>query len=217
MPLRMNCHILYACAGGLFAFLLVETAQAYPSRGGNCAYCHASQEGLLNIQGADLTEVVEDEEIQVFTVAPGGSTTFTLEAAEKGVGEYGIILNRLDLLNEDVHNTPQLYTPDADWSSVRGDHEYLYWYGRYYSTGLTEDLQTHEFDLTIDSTVKPGLYTLLAMMAGGYPSADQGWTTESTFGLRVVPEPASMVLLAVGILACGGLRRRAARRTQPVG
>jgi hypothetical protein len=216
MWLKMNRQVICVCAGGLFAFLLVQVAQAFPSRGGNCAYCHESEEGTLDIQGYNLIEMVDGEDTEVFTVAPGGSTKFTIEAVAKGDARYGIILNRLDLLNEEVQYTPRLYTPDPDWSSVRGDHEYLYWYGRYYSTGLTEDLQTYEFDLTIDSAVKPGLYTLLAVMAGGHPSIDTGWTTEKTFALRVVPEPASLVLLAAGVLAVGSWRRRATRRPQAV-
>ena len=212
----MRAHIVGQVAIGLAGLLWIvgttHLAQAYPSRGGNCAYCHTEEEGVLEISGDYLTEMVEGMEMKTFTATPGGSTQFTLTAEEKGIGRYGIILNRLDLLNEEVQYTPQLYIPDADWSSSRNDHEYLYWYGRYYSTGLTEELLSYDFDLILDPAVKPGFYTLEAQLAGGYPSGDLGWTTVQRFGLRVVPEPVTLMLLVTGLAALG-MARRQFRRT----
>lgn len=192
---------------GLAAVLTVavatQVAQAFPSRGGNCSYCHVAAQGELTVTGNQTEETVGTSTYKTFVVEPGGNTQFTLTAVSKGEGRYGIILNRLDLLNETVQYSPRLYTPDPTWSSSRpnGD-QYLGANGRYYSSAVTDVLNTYTFNLGVGPSVKPGFYTIQARMAGGNPDADPrtDWNVLNTFGLRVVPEPASAALLMLGFV-----------------
>lgn len=192
----------------LAAFLVAATtqlAQAFPSRGGNCSYCHVAQQGELEISQNDTVETVGTAELKTFVVEPGGSTQFKLTALSKGEGRYNIIINRLDLLNEQVQYTPRLYTPDPDWSSSRPGNpptQYLGGQGRYYAAGTTDVLQMYLFDLALSPLVKTGFYTIDARMAGGNPDADPrtDWNVLATFGLRVIPEPATASLLMLGLV-----------------
>ncbi len=190
-------------AAGLAVILATQVAQGFPSRAGNCSYCHTAAQGELSITGNQTEETVGSDTLKTFVVEPGGSTKFTLTAVSKGDGRYAIILNRLDLLNETVQYSPRLYTPDATWSSSRPTGEqYLGNQGRYYSTAVTDVLNTYMFNLGVGPLVKPGFYTIQARMAGGNPDADPatGWNVLSTFGLRVIPEPATASLLMLGFV-----------------
>jgi len=67
----------------------------------------------------------------------------------------------------------------------------------------------------------PGLYDLTAYVAGGFPARASGqtpaggWSYGENFQLRVIPEPASLVLLVTGLgLCCLGRRWR--RRAVPI-
>lgn len=193
-------------AAGLAVIFATQVAQAFPSRGGNCSYCHVAAEGELAISGNQTEETVGANTYKTFVVEPGGSTQFTITAVSKGEGRYAIVLNRLDLLNETVQYSPRLYTPDPTWSSSRttsaGTTHYLGNQGRYYSTATTTDLKTYLFNLTLDPAVKLGFYTLEARMGGGNPDADPrtDWNVLNTFGLRVIPEPATAGLLMLGLV-----------------
>ncbi len=194
---------------GLAALLAVglatQVAQAFPSRAGNCSYCHAAAAGQLDITGNQTEETVGTNTYKTFVVEPGGSTQFAITAVTIGVegGEYAIVLNRLDLLNETIQYSPKLYTSDPDWlsASTRTGALYLGGQGRYYATptSTTAPPQTYVFDLILSSLVKPGFYTIEARMAGGNPETD-GWQVLKTFGLRVIPEPASAALLMLGFV-----------------
>lgn len=189
-------------AAGFAVIFATQAAQAFPSRAGNCSYCHTAAEGELAISGNQTEETVGSDTLKTFVVEPGGSTKFTITAVSKGEGRYAIILNRLDLLNEQVQYTPQLYTPDPTWSSSRQGAQYLGGQGRYFSTSTTTDLATYMFNLALDPAVKLGFYTLELRMAGGaaLQDPDTGWNTRSVFGLRVIPEPATAGLLMLGLV-----------------
>lgn len=198
--------LTFGLTAGLAVILATQVAQAFPSRGGNCSYCHAAAAGELAVSGNQTEETVGADTLKTFVVEPGGSTKFTITAVSKGEGRYAIILNRLDLLNEQVQYTPQLYTPDPTWSSSRttsaGTTYYLGNQGRYFTTSTTSDLQTYMFALGLDPTVKLGFYTLELRMAGGNPEGDPatGWNSRYVFGLRVIPEPATAALLMLGFV-----------------
>jgi hypothetical protein len=200
-------HLTLGFTALLAAALVTQVAQAFPSRGGNCSYCHTAAAGQLDVTGNQTEETVTSGSTtttyKTFVVEPGGTTQFTLTAVSKGDGRYAIILNRLDLLNETVQYSPRLYTPDATWSSSRSNgDQYLGGQGRYYSTAVTDVLNTYLFNLGVGPLVKPGFYTIQARMAGGNPDADPrtDWNVLNTFGLRVIPEPASAALLMLGFV-----------------
>lgn len=143
--------------------------------------------------------------MKIFEAAPGGSTQFTFNVSDKEDGRYAVILDRLDTLNPGVYE-PRLYTPDPNWSTASGrdpDHRYLFWYGQYYASDLTEDLGSHTFDLALSPNVTPGDYLLETTLAGGFPSADMGWSNTQNFVLRVIPEPNAIVLVFVGAVLVG--------------
>jgi len=198
MKSHLMGHAAIGLAAGLWIVIGAQVVQAFPSRAGNCSYCHATTKGVLDITGFDHLETVAGTELKTFTLSPGGTTQFMLTALEKGDDRYAIILNRLDLLNEQVQYTPRLYMPDPDWSSNRGDSQYLSSNGRYYATAVSDLLQTYPFDLGVGPLVMPGFYTLEARMAGGIPDIT-GWNTITRFGLRVVPEPGATPLLLIGL------------------
>lgn len=191
-------------AAGLAVILATQVAQAFPSRAGNCSYCHAAAAGELSITGNQTEETVGTNTYKTFVVEPGGATQFTITAVSTGPGsEFAIILNRLDLLNETIQYSPKLYTSDPDWlsASPRSGSLYLGGQGRYYAipTSTATPPQTYQFDLGLSPLVKPGFYTIEARMAGGIPDTD-GWNVLSTFGLRVIPEPATASLLILGFV-----------------
>lgn len=202
MRSRTLGRVAVALAAAFLVAATTQIAQAFPSRGGNCSYCHSLQEGELEISQNDTVETVGTAELKTFVVEPGGGTQFKLTAVSKGAGRYNIVINRLDLLNEQVQYTPRLYTPDPDWSSSRQGNQYLGGQGRYYAASTTDVLQMYLFDLTLSPMVKLGFYTVEARMAGGNPEADPetGWNVLATFGLRVIPEPATASMLMLGFV-----------------
>lgn len=189
-------------AAGLAAVLATQVAQATPSRAGNCSYCHTIAAGSLDVTGNQTEETVGATTFKTYVVDPGGSTQFSIVSTAGLTSTYTIILNRLDLLNEAVQYTPRLYTPDATWSyQSRSGSQYLGGQGRYYTKSASGD-GSYLFSLALDPTVKPGFYTIQLRSAGGEPEGDtpDGWNAQYTFGLRVVPEPATVGLLMLGFV-----------------
>jgi len=193
-------------AAGLAAILATQVAQATPSRAGNCSYCHTATAGTLDVIGNQTEETVTSgsttNTYKTYVVEPGGTTQFSIVATAGLTESFSLILNRLDLLNETVQYSPRLYTPDSTWSSAsRSGSQYLGGQGRYYGkSGIGAG--TYLFNLALDPAVKLGFYTIQLRSAGGEPEGEtpDGWNATYTFGLRVIPEPATAGLLMLGFV-----------------
>jgi hypothetical protein len=205
-------------AAGMVVFGLVGLAPASPWFGGQCSYCHTNEApDALKIEGFTSIE----EETKVFEVAPGDTVDFTFNVDEPGDPEYyWIALRGLDLLNGSDENgvvyAPKMYTADEDWATKGNvtQSQYLFREGQFYVEGPSDAAESFDFTLVVSADAEPGVYPLNVNLGGGSPMSPQlgaqpqgGWYFQESFNLRVVPEPGSALLLMMGVVMLGSIRR----------
>lgn len=189
-------------------------AEARPHYGGECRYCHSeSQPDAMTITGE--TSILDG--LKMFEVEPGGSVDFGFDVTDPGM-YYRTVLRGLGSLNGAPY-LPYLYTPDPNWQTASSSGaQYLYSGEQFYGQGAISGPTTYSYHLEVDPAVAPGLYDLKAYVAGGFPQGPPGatptggWNYYENFQLRVIPEPGSVALLAIGsaVFCLGGWRRKRA-------
>ena len=208
-------------AAGVVACSVAAVATASPRYGGECHYCHTNQqENALKIEGF---KTIQDD-LKVFEVTPGGSVDLTFNVDNPGDPEYyRLVVRGLDHLNGESNEEgmafylPRLYTPDPDWATKGGttQSQYLFREGQFYEVGPEDEAMSFVYNLTVGPEVELGLYELSVNVGGGSPETTQlgqmatgGWFYDEEFLLRVVPEPGSAMLLLMGVVMLGSLRKR---------
>ncbi len=185
MQATLKCLGLLSLIG--FNLIAVsDTAQAKPSFASACNGCHFNPGGDLDILPSDLLEVEAGETAQL---------TFSIT---DNPGEEGAL--SLSGINTAVFGA----TVGTGWTSQAG--------GAWYTTKDFEGTKSVSLALTIDPSVLTGDYIIPVIFAGGEPEPPEEiqWSTTRFFTVRVsnqsIPEPASLALAMVGIIAIGSSR-----------
>ncbi len=208
--------------------LTADTAQAYPSRAGDCSICHSipgpsAQTGDFNIMDAMGNPTAS------FTAEAGGNvefrfdfTTLAEDPLKPGTVRRGYLkLDKLDLISVaagpppaygDIPYTEPKYTPlnvgheAGQWGDGHynyGLHRYFGANGQYFTQSSTDPNASMLFPLTLGADVVPGDYALTATLAGGRPSDPaylEGWFVTKNFMLTVTPAAPGFASLAAPAL-----------------
>ena len=181
---RLLSGTLIAVAACMLVAAVAPLAGAYPGRTGNCAACHNDGSGSLTPSPNPL-ELLPGE---------NGLLTFDVTALAAPGENNMIALEDLSIAELDA--------------SIGGG-------GDSWTLGTTATkssqgigLGPYVLDLMVGSNAVPGLYELNWTLAGSGPTGNSG-----TFFVNVIPEPATVVLLGLGIAGVTLISRRRRRRT----
>ncbi|NOT02415.1 MAG: PEP-CTERM sorting domain-containing protein [Phycisphaerales bacterium] len=210
----------------MIAALGGTVASARPSNGRNCSTCHTG--GSL---GLDIPEVVgfdgyadPDETLtgatnrgllKVFTVMPGQSIDLSARV-DLGTflnNAFAIELKRMETIGVE-HGGSLGFTADADWNLQIGV-ENVDPTRPYYTLPDVDGIfftapTTFTFSMLVDPATPPDYYDLEFAVAG-QPGEFYG---DEHFYLRVIPEPATIALLATGLVAIGVRSRTGSRNAR---
>lgn len=158
-------------------------AFAFPTFGGDCTSCHSQ---------------------------PGGDMNTTPDPFEIGVDDNGLLtFNVTDLGGSDdlAIALVGLTDPLLDASIGGGGDNWTLQNGGVYTSDIFTSIGTYTLDLVIGAAATLGDYGIVAQLVGQGARA-----TTSGFNVGVIPEPASALLLGIGLSALGMIRIRRKRR-----
>lgn len=191
-----RCTILAAACAAVLC--LVSNGYATPGSGAGCSGCHTTaRPGLVSVINADATVDVPSDggfgALPVYHMVPGGTATLQFELTGAGMssGEtYDLRVARFDEGGV-VNGETLIYTPDGTWRSRAG--------GTYFTApGGVKDWGgpiAFSFNLMADAAAPEDVYRLDVMAAG----PDGMWSDGQSFYVDVVPEPATLGLLGLGV------------------
>jgi len=176
----------------LLAVAMSNFVEAKPGFGGgdSCANCHnGSTDGALNVLPSDLLEIFA-----------GDSQSVTFEFTDIPSGEAALALTGMDdpLLGASFGAgwsvIGSLLAPDEPFISGPAPQSYI-------------------LELSIDAGATLGDYSITGQIAGDKGFTSESWADTFDFTVRVleIPEPASIILVGMGLSAVGIMRIRRIR------
>jgi len=176
---------------GMLMLALPQVVGAFPSRGGGCAGCHNDGSGDLDVSPDPFTIMAGSNGLITFDVtslpASDGSNMIAVEdisiaALAASIGAGGNTWTR------------NAASPNAAFKSVNG-------------IGLGQ----YVLNLVIGQNAVLGDYQLNWRLAGGGGNAGEVGTS-GLFTVRIIPEPAALVLFGLGVTGLVATLARSRRR-----
>jgi hypothetical protein len=211
----------------LVASLLMNggVAFAYPSLGESCSVCHGVNVGGTNPNKMEVTgfDTILDLGVQLdgksrgplstFTALPGDTVTLQMTVTDNSE-KYGIELKRLYKSGQEVSilnflTSPMYGTTSAPpWTSYGADPvNGPQWFAQGPIDGSVGSV--YNFDLVLDPNTPMDVYDLEFAIAGGPAHQSGSWYQDEHFYLQVIPEPSTIALAGLGMIAiCTGFLKR---------
>ena len=187
---------------------LTTISMAYSGAyGPTCSGCHATpQAGKLSVTGnsgtANPVEAAGKPDggtLPVYIVTQGGTTTLKAQVSNwQSGGMYAVLLEGFDSASvTSSANNVINFTPDPTWTYASGSPSW------YYTPNQTfGGTATMAYNMTVSPTTPVGYYEMSFLIGGPYG------TTSTPFYVDVIPEPMTVVVVAVGAGAVLLRRRR---------
>ena len=223
LAVLLACGLLFAMSGMAQAFPSFAATVPPAATQNSCKdSCHNEDlrtdamqvigaDGTLDLTAADRNDGKDRGPLELYVAKPGDTVLLSMEVLD-GADEYAVQLKRFDkdgILAGTSGDSLAGYTPDGGWVA-QGTLPLTYYTNTAGGTSWTGGPVGLTFSLQLAATTPRNVYDLEFALAGHDATAK--FYQDEHFYLQVVPEPASFVLVGLGLSLLGLVvcRRKAA-------